>query len=275
MTTQETKRMKPFLSLSPSVRPSLRPSVRASFYLAVALASASVAALSDEAQVAVATNFSAPMKQIIAAFEQETDHQVKASYGSTGKLYAQIKNGAPFQALLAADKKRPKLLEEEGVAVPGSRFTYAVGTLVLWSAKRGVVEDGPALLKNGEFNKLSLANPKLAPYGEAAIETLEALDLKDALKPRFVMGENIAQTYQFVDTGNADIGFVALSQVMAGGEIIKGSGWIVPDDMHAPIHQDAVLLLSGDGKPAVSALLEFLQGDKASVIIRDFGYETY
>ena len=259
--------MKPILSLYSSLGQSI--------CLAVALTAVAVAAPADEAQIAVAANFTAPMKQIIAAFEQETDHQVKASYGSTGKLYAQIKNGAPFQALLAADQKRPKLLEEEGVAVPGSRFTYAVGTLVLWSAKRGMVEDGPALLKHGEFNKLALANPKLAPYGEATIETLEALDLKDALEPKFVMGENIAQTYQFVDTGNADIGFVALSQVMAGGEIIKGSGWIVPDDMHEPIHQDAVLLVSGDGKPAVSALLEFLQGDKARVIIRDFGYETY
>ena len=246
-----------------------------SLSLAVTLSCVSFAGSADEAQIAVAANFTAPMKQIIAAFEQATDHKVKTSYGSTGKLYAQIKNGAPFQALLAADKRRPQLLEEEGLAVAGSRFTYAVGSLVLWSAKRGVVEDGPALLKNGEFNKVALANPKLAPYGKAAIETLEALDLKDRLQPKFVMGENIAQTYQFVDTGNADIGFVSLSQVMAGGEITKGSGWIVPADMHEPIHQDAVLLLSGDGKPAVSALLEFLQSDKAEVIIRDFGYEVY
>ncbi|MGB5831284.1 MAG: molybdate ABC transporter substrate-binding protein [Thiohalocapsa sp.] len=240
----------------------------------IALMSSPVATPADQAIIAVASNFTAPMKQIIAAFEQQTNHRVKASFGSTGKFYAQIKNGAPFQALLAADQQRPQLLEEEGTAVAGSRFTYAVGTLVLWSAKRGMIEDGPALLRNGVFNKLALANPRLAPYGHASIETLEALNLKDRLEPKLVMGENIAQTYQFVDTGNADIGFVALSQVMAGGDNTKGSGWIVSADMHEPIHQDAVLLLRGDGKPAVSALLEFLQSEKAKVIVRDYGYAT-
>ncbi|EIC23185.1 molybdate ABC transporter substrate-binding protein [Thiorhodovibrio frisius] len=234
-----------------------------------------LAANADEAQIAVAANFTAPMKAIIASFEEDTDHTVKASYGSTGKLYAQIKNGAPFEALLAADQKRPKLLEEEDkLGVPGTRFTYAIGTLVLWSADADKVEDGPALLKSGDFNKLSIANPKLAPYGEASIETLEALDLKDTIEPKFVMGENIAQTYQFVDTGNADIGFVALSQVMEGGKIIKGSGWVVPSEMHAPIRQDALILESGKDNPAVTELFSYLKGEKAKAIIHDFGYET-
>ena len=231
-------------------------------------------AFAEEAQIAVASNFTAPMKAIIQVFEEDTDHKIKVSYGSTGKLYAQINNGAPFEALLAADQERPALLEEEGVGVPGSGFTYAIGTLVLWSADADKVEDGPALLKSGDFNKLSLANPKLAPYGEASIETLEALGLKKTIEPKLVMGENIAQTYQFVDTGNADIGFVALSQVMEGGEIVKGSGWIVPAEMHTPIRQDAVILNSGKDNTAVTELFAYLKGEKARAIIHDFGYET-
>jgi molybdate transport system substrate-binding protein len=249
------------------------PSLR-HLLLSLSLAGSAGAAAADEAQIAVAANFTAPMKSIIALFEADTDHSVKASYGSTGKLYAQIKNGAPFEALLAADQKRPALLEEEGVGVPDTRFTYAVGALVLWSAKPDVVNDGAALLKSGDFNKLSVANPKLAPYGEAAMQTMDALGVKAALEPKLVMGENIAQTYQFVDTGNAELGFVALSQVMEGGEITKGSGWVVPGDLHAPIRQDAVILEKGKDDPAVTALFEFLQGEKARAVIRDFGYET-
>jgi len=250
------------------------------FALALALALALVfvgvplSSQAGEAQIAVAANFTAPMKAIIALFEDETGHSVRTSYGSTGKFYAQIKNGAPFEALLAADQRRPELLEEEGVAVPGSRFTYAIGTLVLWSADADKVEDGPALLASGDFNKLSIANPKLAPYGEATIETLEALELKAAIEPKLVTGENIAQTYQFVDTGNADIGFVALSQVMNNGKITKGSGWVVPGDLHKPIRQDAVILARGEENPAVTALIEYLKGDDAQAIIHDFGYET-
>jgi molybdate transport system substrate-binding protein len=228
----------------------------------------------EQAQIAVAANFTAPMKAIIQLFEEDTDHRVKVSYGSTGKLYAQIKNGAPFEALLAADQERPRLLEEEGLGLSGSRFTYSIGALVLWSADADKVEDGAALLKSGDFNKLSIANPKLAPYGEASIETLEVLGLKTAIEPKLVMGENIAQTYQFVDTGNADIGFVALSQVMEGGKLIKGSGWIVPSEMHAPINQDALILNRGKDNPAVTELFAYLKGEKAEAIIHDFGYET-
>jgi len=242
--------------------------------LTLAFGGAAVIAQADEAQIAVAANFTAPMKEIIAAFEEETGHEVKASYGSTGKLYAQIKNGAPFEALLAADQKRPELLEEEGVGVASSRFTYAIGSLVLWSADAEAVDDGPAVLEANGFNKLSIANPKLAPYGEAAMETLDALGLKEAVEPKLVMGENIAQAFQFVDTGNADLGFVALSQVMQGGQITKGSGWVVPGDMHAPIRQDAVLLKRGADNPAVNALMTYLKGDKAHAIIHSFGYET-
>ena len=249
--------------------PSIRP-----LALAAGLLAAAGTASADEAQIAVAANFTAPMKAIIQQFEADTDHTVKASYGSTGKLYAQIKNGAPFEALLAADQKRPTLLEEEGVGVPGTRFTYAVGALVLWSAKPGVAEDGEELLKTGDFNKLAIANPKLAPYGAAAMETMDALGVKAALEPKLVMGENIAQTYQFVDTGNAEVGFVALSQVMQDGEITKGSGWIVPGDLHAPIRQDALILQKGKDNPAVTALFDFLKGERAHGVIREFGYET-
>ena len=249
------------------------PSMR-HLMLALALAGAAGTATAGEAQIAVAANFTAPMKAIIAAFEADTGHSVKASYGATGKLYAQIKNGAPFEALLSADQARPQLLEEEGVGVAGSRFTYAIGTLVLWSADAEAVTDGAALLKSGDFNKLAIANPKLAPYGEAAMQTLDALGVKAAVEPKLVMGENIAQTHQFVDTGNAKVGFVALSQVMADGKIKQGSGWPVPSDLHSPIRQDAVLLAAGKDDPAVVALLDYLQGDKAQAIIRGFGYET-
>ncbi len=214
------------------------------------------------------------MKEIIAAFEQETGHEIRASYGSTGKLFAQIQNGAPFQALLAADQKRPQLLEDEGVGVPGSRFTYAIGTLVLWSADPDFVDNEGEVLKKGDFEKLSIANPKLAPYGVASIETLEALGLKEAIEPKLVMGENIAQTYQFVDTGNAKVGFVALSQVMVDGKITKGSGWIVPGDLHAPIRQDAIILESGKDNAAINDLFAYLRSDKAHAIIHAFGYET-
>jgi molybdate transport system substrate-binding protein len=231
-------------------------------------------AAADQARIAVAANFGAPMKAIVAAFERDTGHEVKVSFGSTGKLYAQIRNGAPFEALLAADQRRPILLEQQGLAVPGSRFTYAVGTLVLWSSQPGLVVNGAELLKDGDFERLSIANPKLAPYGQAATEVLEALGVLAAVAPKLVMGENISQTYQFVDTGNAQLGFVALSQVVEGGAITKGSGWVVPAQLHQPIRQDAVILARGGGHAAVSELFAFLKGEKARAIIDDFGYET-
>jgi molybdate transport system substrate-binding protein len=235
---------------------------------------AGTTASADEGMLAVAANFTAPMKEIIVAFEQETGHQIDVSFASTGKLYAQIKNGAPFEVLLAADDERPKMLEEEGMAVRGTRFTYAVGTLVLWSAKPDVVDDEGRVLERGDFERLAIANPKLAPYGKAAAETLKALGLRDAVESRLVLGENIAQTFQFVDTSNADLGFVALAQVMRGGKLTKGSGWIVPGDMHHPIRQDAVILENGKGNRAVAELMDYLKGDKARAIIKSFGYEV-
>ena len=227
----------------------------------------------DEVQVAVAANFTAPMQKIAAEFEKATGHKAQLAFGSTGKLYAQIKNGAPFEILLAADDTTPEKLEKEGVGVASSRFTYAIGKLALWSSKAGFVDNQGEVLKKGEFKHVSIANPKLAPYGAAAIETLTALKLLDTIQPKFVQGENIAQTHQFVATGNAELGFVALSQVMKDGKISEGSGWIVPSNLHQPIRQDAVLLENGKGKPAAAALLKYLSSDKAKAVIKSFGYD--
>lgn len=226
-----------------------------------------------EVSVAVAANFTAPMQKIAAAFEQDTGHKAQLAFGSTGKFYAQIKNGAPFQMLLSADDETPAKLEREGLAQAGSRFTYAVGALVLWSARPGFVDAGGEVLRRGDFRKIALANPRLAPYGQAAMETLVALGLQDSLAPRFVLGENIAQTYQFVSTGNAELGFVALSQVMQDGRIAGGSAWRVPESLHKPIRQDAVILAPGRGNAAAEALAQYLQGGKARAIIRAYGYQ--
>ena len=233
----------------------------------------SCAAHAAELNVAVAANFTAPMNVIAAEFAKDTGHQAKLSFGSTGKFYAQIKNGAPFQVLLAADDETPAKLAREGLAVPGSQFTYALGTLALWSARPGYVDASGEVLKRAPFNKLAIANPKLAPYGKAAIEVLTGMGLFDAISPRFVMGENIAQTWQFASTGNADLGFVALSQIIKEGKIGAGSAWIVPAKLHTPIRQDAVVLSSGKENAAAAALMTYLKGDKAKAIIRSYGYE--
>jgi molybdate transport system substrate-binding protein len=225
----------------------------------------------DEILVAVAANFTAPMQQIATAFEKETGHKVQAAYGATGKFYAQIKNGAPFDVLLSADDETPARLLRENAAVTGSPFTYAVGTLVLWSAKTAIVDGAGAVLKNGGFDHLAIANPKLAPYGAAAVEVMKALGVYDAVLPRIVTGESIGQAHQFVSTGNALLGFVALSQVLKEGRI-EGSAWIIPARLHAPIRQDAVILLKGKGKPAAEALMQYLKSDKARAIIQSFGY---
>jgi molybdate transport system substrate-binding protein len=237
------------------------------------IACLSHAARAAEVQVAVAANFTAPAKQIAAAFEKETGHKAALSFGATGKFYAQIRNGAPFEVLLSADDTTPARLESEGAAVTGSRFTYAVGRLALWSAKSGYVDDQGAALGKGDFKHLAIANPKLAPYGAAAVEALTALKLLDAVQARFVQGENIAQTHQFVASGNAELGFVALSQVMQDGRIASGSAWIVPARLHEAIRQEAVLLEKGRTRPAATAWLVFLRSDRARAIIRRFGYE--
>ncbi len=234
----------------------------------------SQSASAEEVQLAVAANFTAPMQKIAAEFEKDTGHKVQLSFGATGKFYAQIKNGAPFEILLAADDTTPEKLGKEGAAVAGSRFTYAIGRLVLWSAKADYVDDAGAVLKKGEFAHLSIANPKLAPYGQAAIETLTSLKLLDVVQSKFVQGENIAQTHQFVASGNAELGFVALSQVMKEGKIGEGSAWVVPQDLHQPIRQDAVLLATGKDKPAAAALLQYLGSEKSKAIIKSFGYDN-
>lgn len=237
------------------------------FGLAVGPASA------DEVQVAVAANFTAPMKLITANFEKATGHKVALSFGATGKFYAQIKNGAPFDVLLAADDETPARMEKEGLGVTGSRFTYAIGKLILWSAKPGYVDDKGDVLKKGSFEHIALANPKLAPYGAAAVEVMTKLGVMSALEPKFVQGENIAQTYQFVSTGNAELGFVALSQVYEDGKLKSGSGWIVPSAIHSPIRQEAVLLSRAKGNLAAEALLKYLKSDKARAVIKAYGYD--
>ena len=241
--------------------------------LLISLLFAACTAHAGDVQIAVAANFTAPAKLLAAAFEQDSGHRAQLAFGGTGKFYAQIRNGAPFEVLLAADDTTPAKLETEGAAVTGSRYTYANGRLALWSARPGYVDDKGEVLKKGGFRYLAIANPKLAPYGAAAVEVLGALKLLDAVQPRFVQGENIAQAHQFVASGNAELGFIALSQVMKGGRISEGSAWIVPGDLHQPIRQDAVLLNKGRGRPAAEAWLGFLKGDKAKAIIRGFGYE--
>ena len=227
----------------------------------------------EEVQVAVAANFSAPMQVIAAAFKKDTGHKARLAFGSTGKFYAQIKNGAPFQVLLSADAETPARLEREGMTVAATRFTYAIGKLALWSAKKGMVDGSGTVLSKGGYAHLAIANPKLAPYGAAAIEVLKHLSLLEAVQPRLVQGENIAQTYQFVASGNAELGFVALSQITKDGKLIKGSAWIVPTNLHAPIRQDAVMLVNGKGNAAASALMAYLKSDKAKAVIRAYGYD--
>ncbi len=244
-----------------------------SFVIALLLGSMTAAvANADTVQLAVAANFAGPVRQIVADFEQATGHKAVVATGATGKFYAQIVNGAPFEVLLSADDETPAKLEKEGHAPAGTRFTYAIGRLVLWSPKPGVVDGEGAVLKNGDFRHLALANPKLAPYGQAAVEAMKAQGSYERLAPRFVLGENIAQTHQFVASGNAELGFVALSQVQKDGRI-EGSAWIVPATMHAPIRQDAVVLAKGKDNPAAGAFLAYLKGDKAKAAIRAFGYD--
>jgi molybdate transport system substrate-binding protein len=212
------------------------------------------------------------MQKLAQVFEQETGHKALLSFGSTGNFYAQIRNGAPFHVLLAADDDTPLKIEQEGLGVPGSRFTYAIGKLVLWSKQPGLVDDKGDILRSGTFARIAIANPKLAPYGAAAIETMVKLGVLQVLQPRLVQGENIAQTYQFIATENAPLGFVALSQILRDGKIVQGSAWIVPAGLHAPIAQDALVLSAGKDNPAATALMGFLRSDRAKVLIRSYGY---
>ncbi len=229
-------------------------------------------ARADEVSVAVAANFSAPMQRIAAEFEKLSGHRVKLVSGSTGKFYAQIKAGAPFQLLLAADDETPARLVKEGDGVAGSQFTYATGRLVLWSPRPGLVDDKGEVLAAGRFAHLAIANPRLAPYGLAATETLRALGLADALQPKLVIGESITQALQFVASGNAELGFVAYSQIHKDGKLIDGSYWLVPARHHSPLRQDAVILARGKGQAAVEALAGFLRSKAAAEIIKSYGY---
>ena len=234
-------------------------------------------AQADEVQVAVAANFTAPMQKIAAAFEKDTGHKAVLSFGATGKFYAQIRNGAPFGVLLAADDETPARLLKEGMGVTGSAFTYAIGQLVLWSSQSGVVDEQAVVLgalASGKLSgKMALADPKLAPYGAAAMQVMDKRGLTDKLRPHFVTGENIGQTFQFVKTGNATLGFVALSQVMVDGKISTGSAWVVPANLHDPIRQDALLLKTAEANPAAKALLQYLRTDAARAVIRAYGYQ--
>ncbi len=220
--------------------------------------------------IAVAANFTDAAKQIGAAFKAKTGDDAVFSFGASGQLYTQITQDAPFEIMLSADDERPKKAVADGLGTPGSVFTYAIGKLVLWSKQPGFVH-GEATLTAAAFNKLSLCNPVAAPYGAAAVQTMKSLKLYETLEPKFVVGANIAQAYQFVDTGNAEIGFVALSQVI---DDKAGSRWMVPQTLYAPIRQDAVLLKKGAGNPAATAFMAFLKGPQAKAIIEKDGYET-
>ena len=229
-------------------------------------------ARADVVQVAVAANFTAPARALAEVFARTTGHEARLSFGATGAFYTQIKNGAPFDVLLAADNERPARLEKEGDTVPGSRFTYATGQLVLWSAKPGLVDDEGAVLKHGQFGKIAIANPKNAPYGAAAVEAMEKLGLAATLQPKLVTGESIGQTFNFIATGNAELGFVALAQVLEGGKLKSGSMWVVPAQYHAPIIQDAVILNRAASNPAAKAWMELLKTPQSKELIRSYGY---
>ena len=246
-------------------------------FLALAGSLFVAAAQAGDVTVAVAANFTAPMQKIAKAFEQDTGHKAQLAFGATGKFYAQIKNGAPFAVLLAADDETPARLEKEGLAIAGTRLTYATGRLALWSKQANVVDDKGEVLRSNSLNKigihkLAIADPKLAPYGIAAMEVITKLGVQGSVIPKLVQGESIGQTYQFVSTENAQLGFVALSQISLDGRITQGSAWVVPQHLHAPLKQDAVLLNAGKDNTAAHALLKYLQGDTAKAIITSYGY---
>lgn len=243
--------------------------------LGAALVVFGVSAQADTVNVAVAANFTAPAKALAAILEETTEHKANLSFGATGAFYTQIKQGAPFDVFLAADDARPIKLEEEGDIVPGSRFTYAIGQLVLWSASEDKVDAEGQVLQTGDFNKIAIANPKLAPYGLAAEQTIAKLGLTETLQPKLVMGESIGQTQNFVATGNAELGFVALSQVLEDGKLKSGSMWRVPAEDYDPIVQDAVILKRAENNPAAKAWVALLQSAETRELLEtQFGYAT-
>lgn len=227
--------------------------------------------------LAVAANFSHTMQSLVTEFQKTSDVHIALSFGSSGKFYAQIKQGAPYELFFSADQAKPDALQKEGLVIDSSRFTYAIGRLALWSPHPDLVNNIESTLKRGAFNKLAIANPKLAPYGAAALEVLRHLGLIDATEPKWVRGENIAQTYQFVHSGNADLGFIALSQLLGKDKVNtveKGSYWLVPDTLHSPIKQDVVLLRAAANSQGAKAFLDFIQSHKARNIIIGSGYRV-
>ena len=226
-----------------------------------------------EVKVAVAANFAKTLEEITVQFEKDTGHKVLATPGASGKFYAQIVNGAPFEVLISADDETPGKLAKEAKAIAETQFTYAIGTLALWSPDTNLVDQGGGVLKTDKFKFLAIANAKVAPYGQAAVQTMLKLGLLTKLESRVVQGENIAQTHQFVTSGNAQLGFVALSQITENGKVKSGSAWIVPQELHDQIKQDAILLNNGKDSIAGKALLEYLKSDKAKKIIASYGYK--
>ncbi|BCK87065.1 molybdate-binding protein ModA [Sideroxyarcus emersonii] len=233
----------------------------------------STPAMAGEISVAVASNFAAPMERLVPLFQKESGHTVKVSLGASSKLYAQIRGGAAFDVFLSADEEFPKRLLQEGSAVGGSRFVYATGRLVLWSAQPNLVDDNGAVLNKGNFSALAIANPLSSPYGVAAKETLTKLIMWNSIQDKLTRGDTVAQTYQLAATEKADLAFIALSQVMRDGKVTQGSWWIVPPELHKPIRQSAVLLSLAKDPVAAKAFLAFLQSEKARAVMRGFGYE--
>ncbi len=238
------------------------------FVVFILCAVASAQAAAGQVRLAVATNFAAAVQDIAAAFEAATDHTVVLSFGSTGQLFAQITQGAPYDVFIAADQVRPRKAVEDGLGIAGSRFTYAAGRLAFYSATPGLVP-GEDLLRAGSFDKIAIANPVTAPYGEAAIEVMDALGVGDRLAAKLVRGTDVGQVFQFIATGNAEVGFVALSQVVDRED---GSFWVVPEELHTPIAQDAILLTEAAGNDAAVAFLAFLRGPEARTIKESYGY---
>lgn len=243
------------------------------FLLALVLGVLAVTpALAEQVLVAVAANFIGPFREVAMEFEKTTGHTVQTASGSSGNFYSQIKNGAPFDVFFSADNERPKLLEDEGLGVKGNRFTYAIGRLVLWGPDSTLVK-GQDTLRSASFKRLAIANPKTAPYGVAAMQAMQKLGVWESVQPRIVMGESLGQTMGFIESGNAELGFLALSQVMDPKIKGKGGRWDVPVNLHEPIQQDVVLLVKGKDNPAAKALMEFMGGPQARTIIERYGYE--
>lgn len=228
-----------------------------------------------EVKVAVAANFAQPMKEIAVEFEKDTGHKLNLTQGASGKFYAQISNGAPFEVFLSADDETPARLIKEGKAVAGSQFTYAIGRLALWSPDASLIDQGGDVLKTDKFKFIAIANAKVAPYGRAAVQTMQKLGVLMNIEPRVVQGESISQTFQFVTSGNAQLGFVSLSQILENGKLKTGSAWLVPEAMHEQLKQDVVLLNHGKDSKAATALINYLKSDKTRKLIERYGYKLY